>query len=65
MGFTYRRSVWVVPGLVKYNVNAHSRSMTYHLGLFSLTRSNTGRRTLAVNLPGRLGYRKQWSKATR
>lgn len=63
MAFTFRKSFWIIPGFVKYNVNARSRSVTYRLGPVSLTRSSTGRRTFAINLPGPMGYRRQWQKA--
>lgn len=56
MGFTFRKSVWVVPGFVKYNVYAHSRSWTYLIGPLRWTRSSTGARTFSVNLPGPFGY---------
>jgi hypothetical protein len=58
MGLTFRKSFTVIPHLLKYNVNARSRSWTLRVGPFSRTWSSTGRRTTSVNLPGPAGYRR-------
>jgi hypothetical protein len=57
MSFTFRRSFPVIPGILKYNVNMHSRSWTLKLGPLSRTWSSTGRVTTSANLPGPVDWR--------
>lgn len=65
MPITFRKSFTVIPGILKYNVNARSRSWTLRIGPFSRTWSSTGRRTTAVNLPGPVGYRRTTTRRPR
>jgi hypothetical protein len=60
MPITYRKSVWIVPGLVRLNINRKSWSLTFGLKGFGphYTRSSNGTRTTSMDLPGGAGYRR-------
>jgi hypothetical protein len=64
MGFTFRKSFKVFPGL-RLNVNKGSVSVTAKVGPLSRTWSSSGRRTTSANLPGPLGYRRTTTRRSR
>jgi hypothetical protein len=51
--FRYSRRIPIIPGLLYWNINARSMSLTTRVGPVSHTRSTSGRRTTSVALPGR------------
>ncbi len=57
MAFTFRRRFWIIPGILSYNINMHSRSWTLRLGPFARTWSSSGRVTTSANLPGPVDWR--------
>jgi hypothetical protein len=60
MPLTFRKSVWVVPGFVRLNINRRSWSLTFGFKGFGphWTWSSTGRNTTSMDLPGGAGYRR-------
>lgn len=57
MGFTFRKRIAIVPGLLFWTINSRSHSLTLKLGPFSRTWNSKGRRTISADIPGPLGWR--------
>jgi len=59
MPITFRKSLWLIPGFVRLNINRKSWSLTFGFKVGPhYTWSSTGRRTLSQDLPGGAGYRR-------